>query len=191
MRGPLLAKHAPFAPAEMDYLLAMLAHIVATTAAAPGPPDKWSLKTRLRRGLKPPPGSSPLYWFIHYRMDLGAYRDDAHLATWRGVHGVTPLAWEITGALWSGQADSPETLTQVLGRRGFTAAEQTAALADLEQRGWIRQGEDGRYRLTEEGQQVRDAAEALTNEYFYTPWSILNEHEAEHLRHPLCLFDSS
>jgi hypothetical protein len=183
--NPLLANQAPLPPAEMDYLLATLAHIVAMTADAPGPPEKWSLKTRLRQGLKPPPGSSPLHWFIHYRMDLGTYRDDAHLATWRDVHRMTPLAWEMLTMLWSGQADSAETLTLVLGRRGFTAAEQTAALDDLEQRGWIRQCEDGKHQLTEESQKARDTAEALTNEYFYAPWSISNEHETERLRYLL------
>jgi hypothetical protein len=180
--NPLLANQAPLAPAEMDYLLAALAHIVAMTAAAPGSPDKRSLKTRLRRGLKSPPGSSPLYWFIHYRMDLGAYRDDAHLATWRGVHHIEPLAWEMITMLWSEQADSLRTLAEALGRRGFSAAEQTTALDDLERLGWVSQGENGRFTLMEEGKGVRDAAEALTNEYFYASWLELRAHEFERLR---------
>jgi hypothetical protein len=120
-------------------------------------------------------------------MDLGAYRDDAHLATWHGVHHVMPLSWETISMLWSGQADSLETLTQVLGRRGFTAAEQTAALDDLEQRSWVRESKDGQYQLMEAGRRVRDAAEALTDEYFYGPWSISNEHDTERLRHLLAV----
>lgn len=183
--NPLFADQTPLPAADMEYLLAKLQHFVVATAASPRPPNKWSLKTRLRHSLQPPPGSAPLYWFVHYRMDLGAYRDDAHLATWRDVHQTTPLAWEMLTLLWSDQADSAETLAQQLGRRGFPPADHTAALTDLQQRGWITQEGDGRCQLTAEGQSVRDTAETLTNTYFCSPWAISNKHESQRLRHAL------
>lgn len=160
--------------------LVLEAHQAIATARKP--PEQWAIKTRLKHALQPLPGSAPLLWFIHYRMDLGAYRDDAHLAAWRSVHQITPLAWEMLGMVWAGQADSAETLAQQLDRRRYSSADHTAALNDLQKRGWIVLEENGRYRLTDEGQNIREAAETLTDTYFYNPWAILGEQKLGRLR---------
>lgn len=179
--NPLLAKQRPLPTADMEYLLAKLQHIVQAIATAPKPPDQWAIRTRRNHGLRPLSGSAPLLWFAHYRMDLGAYRDDAHLAAWRSVHQITPLAWEMLGMLWTEQADSAKTLAQQLGRRGFPPADHTAAITDLKQRGWIVLEDNGRCRLTDEGQKIREAAEFRTNSYFYAPWTTANDREILYL----------
>jgi hypothetical protein len=188
--NPLLARQNLLPPAGMEQLLAQLGHVVEATAAARQPRHPWAFQTRRRYGLQLPPGSAPLLWLIHYRMDLGAFRDDVHLAAWRELHQVSPLAWEMITLLWSGQADSTEGLAQSLGRRGFAPADHAAALDDLQQRGWISQGKEGRWQMTDEGQQVRDAAEARTNEWFYAPWAIVSNGEAERCRRLLAAFGS-
>jgi hypothetical protein len=40
----------------------------------------------------------------------------------------------------------------------------------------------GTYRITRQGQALRDAVEQQTDGYFYAPWSSLNESELVELR---------
>jgi hypothetical protein len=47
--------------------------------------------------------------------------------------------------------------------------------------GWIENGADG-YQVTEKGRKVHQTAEDKTNEYFYAPWSVLENNELNQLR---------
>jgi hypothetical protein len=76
----LLAGLQPLPAAELDQLLSLLKRVVEAAVETPEPPRKWATMMRKMYGLKPPAGSCRLWWFIKYCMDLGAYRDDAHLA---------------------------------------------------------------------------------------------------------------
>ncbi len=55
-----------------------------------------------------------------------------------------------------------------------------ADLLGLANQGWVRE-EAGTYQVTEAGKKIRDEAEALTDKYFFAPWSSLNESELEEL----------
>ena len=177
----LLTEVNLMATADLQRLLALLQRVVQATAVAPEPPAKWAMTTRWRHGLKLPEDSHPWFHFIHYRMDLGAYRDDAHLATWREPLAITPPVWETFSHLWAEQANTLDTLFSQLARRGYPQSTYAAALQDLQQRHWIIK-EDDVYRLTETGRIVRETAERQTNAYFYKPWSSLNDTEIGDLR---------
>jgi len=176
----ILAEVNLLATADLQHLLALLQQVVEATAVVPEPPPKWAMTIRQEHGLKLIENSHPLFRFINYRMDLGAYRDDAHLATWRNAFTISPSAWEAFSHIWSGQANTLDLLLQQLSRRGYPQSTYTTALQDLQQRDWVIK--DGNsYRLTEAGQNIRQTAEQQTNDSFYKPWSILNHDEIEKL----------
>lgn len=177
----LLTEVNLMAAADLQQLLTLLKRVVAATAVAPEPPAKWAMTTRWQHGLKLPQNSHPLFHFNNYRMDLGAYRDDAHLATWRDPFTIRPPAWETFSLLWAGQAHTLDDLFLQMTRRGYPQSTYTKALQDLQQRKWIIK-EGGIYRLTEIGQTIRETAERQTNTYFFMPWFTLNPKEIEELR---------
>jgi DNA-binding MarR family transcriptional regulator len=117
-----------------------------------------------------------------YMMDLYAYRDDAHISTWKS-YGVQGLAWNAFTSLWRGDATSPAQITEQAAFRGYTAADYEKAIQELVRRGWLEESETpGIYRATKLGQSLREAVEQLTDDYFYAPWSSLNESEIVELR---------
>jgi DNA-binding MarR family transcriptional regulator len=177
----LLTKVDLMATADLKHLLTLLRRVVAATAVAPEPPAKWAMTSRWQHGLKLPQNSHPLFHFNNYRMDLGAYRDDAHLATWRDPFTISPPAWEAFSLLWAEQANTLDDLFSQLARRGYPQSTYTKALQDLQQRKWIIKEGDV-YRLTETGQTIRETAERQTNTYFYMPWFTLSHQEIEELR---------
>jgi hypothetical protein len=115
-----------------------------------------------------------------YGGDLAAYRDDAHLAAWL-PHNIEGHAWEAFSYLWSGEANTLDELFYKLECRGCLMDEYQQALAELLQRGWIKE-DSGSYQLTIHGQEIRRAAEEATDQYFYAPWSCLSPGETDELR---------
>ena len=142
----------------------------------------WAFQTRQWRGLKPPIDElAQLAQLIELRMDLGAYRDDAHLAAWREPYDISPHAWEVMTRIWQGQTGTLETLSNLVASRGFSPTETAVALEDLIKLGWLVQADEN-YQLTEEGISVRQTAEQQTNHIFFTPWSVLNSGELESIK---------
>jgi hypothetical protein len=177
--------------AELAQLNALLARVVVETAVTPTKASAWAFHTRQQQGLRPPVAPlTPLAQFIELRMDLGAFRDDAHLATWREQHDVSPHAWEILGEVWQNETAVLDDLVTKLARRGFSEGETAVAIEELISLGWLRQSQE-KYHLTEEGHAVRQKAEQTTNEIFYAPWSILSPSELEAVQTGLDVFQTT
>ena len=122
----------------------------------------------------------PLERFVVLFGELAAYRDDAHIATWQ-AHNIEGHTWEVLTYLWREQtAASADTLFEKLGYRSIPREVYVQDLRELESRGWA-QEESGAYQLTDEGKRIREDAEALTDRYFFAPWSCLSEMELEDL----------
>lgn len=47
-------------------------------------------------------------------------------------------------------------------------------------RGWL-EAYAGVYRVTDKGKRIHEETEALTDKYFFAPWSCLNESDLEEL----------
>jgi DNA-binding MarR family transcriptional regulator len=112
---------------------------------------------------------------------LWAYRDDAHLAAWRVPYpDLAPRSWEALSVLWRKEAKDAASLAEALKDHGFSAHDYADSLNELAARGWIEE-HDGEYTLTPEGEKVRQRAETLTDEYFYTVFSVLSAAERTQL----------
>lgn len=117
----------------------------------------------------------------HIYDNFNAFRDDAHLATWRD-HDVDGRTWETLTLIYNGdEIKSGADLQEKRGFRGHSEEAYSEALENLVERGWI-ELKDGKYVMTEDGQTMRDESERLTNLYFYRPWFVLNSNEAKELR---------
>lgn len=80
--------------------------------------------------------------------------------------------------IWNHTAFSPEAMAEQAWFRGYAAEDYARALGELQGRGWI----DEHARLTPIGKKLRDAAEHLTDAYFYAPWFVLSDDEVQELR---------
>lgn len=162
---------------ELERLNDLLMRVVAETAVTTTKASAWAFHTRQQHGLGPPVAPlTPLAHFIELRMDLGAFRDDAHLTAWRVQHDVSPHAWEILGEMWQNEMAILDDLVAKLARRGFPKEETADALTALVQLGWLKQSQEN-YHLTQGGHTVRQKAEQQTNHTFYAPWSVLSSSE--------------
>lgn len=174
-----MAPLQPLPAADLERLLALLRRLVEASLAAPEPPGKWCL--RIARHYDPYGKAGPVPQLDQYLSDLAAYRDDAHLASWRPL-GVTGQAWETLTHLWREDLTTLEDLcARHCAYRGYSCESYAAVLDDLIARGWA-SGQYGAYRLTEAGRAVRDEAEAATDRAFFAPWACLHEAELAELR---------
>ena len=111
---------------------------------------------------------------------LSAYRDDSHIAAWQAL-GMKGHAWDIFTRLWQGASPaSAEQLFEKVAYRGISVELVVQDIQNLSERGWI-EAKDGLFQLTAEGKRIREETEALTNRYFFAPWSCLSEVEMEDL----------
>jgi len=124
-----------------------------------------------------------------YLSDLSAYRDDAHLASWRH-HGVSGQVWETLTMVWRHEVKTLDELCARLQRRGFAREDYALALQELVERGWLAQDGEN-YSVTARGDALRLEAEEATNRYFYAAWDCLTEAEIEDLRDLLTRFGAA
>ncbi len=171
-----IAQADPLSPADGSRLAELLGRLVRAALETPPPPEPWSI--RLSWKLMPPE-TPPLPYIEQALSCLNAYRDDAHLATWR-PSGVSAPALEALTLLWRGQADSLETLCARLAHRGHSPQVYAEALAELRSRGWL-EGPDEAPRLTVAGRAFREQVEADTDRHFFAPWFCLEASEQEEL----------
>jgi DNA-binding PadR family transcriptional regulator len=175
----VLATFEPLPEGDMRRLAGLLRRVVEAATAAPEPRDKCYFSAS--RLTDPGADAPPVTQIDQYLTDLARwFRDDVHPAAWR-PYEVSGPAWEALTLVWRGEADTPDALAQRLERRGHTAAIYADALHDLSARGWVAE-QAGVYRITAEGQAVRQAAEDQTDRLFYAPWSCLSGAEAHELR---------
>jgi hypothetical protein len=104
---------------------------------------------------------------------------DSHMAAWR-IHNIEGNLWEVFSEVWDGKNNTLDKLYEELSFRGITRDEYAQILQELVQYGWI-QETDGEYQITGKGKQIREEAEVLTNQYFFSSWSCLSGTELEDL----------
>jgi Mn-dependent DtxR family transcriptional regulator len=109
-----------------------------------------------------------------YLSDLAAFRDDAHLASWKS-YNVSGHAWDILSSVWKDGPLSIKKVSDQLARRRWSMAETDNAVDELRNRGWIEVSGD--LSVTEKGKDVRDESESLTDKYFFSPWSTVDDRD--------------
>lgn len=172
-----LAQREAAPVAEVSRVVEILGKLVDACLNAPEPADKSSLA--YNRHSDQGPGAPVLLRMAQYVADMGAFRDDSHLAAWR-PYRVSGPAWEALTLVWRGDASTAGELVEKLPYRHLSDQDYTAALDTLIQKGWVT-AENGTYHLTAEGTRIREEAEAATDRYFYAPWSALSETELDEL----------
>jgi hypothetical protein len=170
---------------ELERLATLLGRIVAASQAAPSPPERWAIIIRFRVADE----YSPLLVQIReHLMDLLAYRDDAHLAAARPHFNKAGIIWLVLGSLWQGSAVNAGQMAEKLAFRRYAEEDFEIAIQAAVVLGWVEPAEPAStYHLTGSGRELRSQAEQLTDEYFYRPWSVLNEDELEELHRLLTL----
>ncbi|MCI0709080.1 MAG: hypothetical protein L0154_02860 [Chloroflexi bacterium] len=125
----------------------------------------------------PGDGVAPIVRIFHYLTDVGAYADDAHMETWRwnndGVDGPT---WETLSLLWKDGLNTAAQVQERLPNRGHSVEVYENAFKKLVKLGWV----SGEHTITEEGQKVRDEAEAQTKDNYFAPLEKMGD-EADEL----------
>jgi hypothetical protein len=174
-RHALIAALEPPPEAQVNRLAELLGRVIDASLGSPNPPGTWCLVHSRRRA--PAGDAPPLVQIFQYCEDINAFRDDAHMAAWR-PYGVGGHDWETFTFLYENKASTANALFDQLAYRGYSRVEYAAALAGLARRGWLEPADElETYRVTEAGRGVHAAAERLTDEGFYAPWSCLAEEE--------------
>jgi Mn-dependent DtxR family transcriptional regulator len=174
----------PIPPVDLSRLSNLLHKLVDACLAAPEPPGKWCLK--ISHNLDPGEKAPVVVKIDQHLTDLTAYRDDAHLAAWQ-PNNLYGHVWETFTILWQGEASTLDEVHQKLERREYSRLDYAQALQELSARDWAQEAL-GKYRLTEQGRQIRQQVEDLTESYFFFPWACLDEKEITRLRKLLVRF---
>ena len=161
---------------SIEELQHLLYRLVQASLLSDEPLCKWSII--YSRRLDPGRDASAVIKVDQYLSDLSSYRDDSHLASWR-FHKISGHAWDILGVIWSREASSMGEIVERLKSRRWTETESANAIEELEKRGWIIAGEE--MHLTEQGNEIREKSEELTDQYFFSPWGILSDEELSRL----------
>lgn len=168
------------APAGAERLAALLRRAVDASLAATKPAHPHLDRSRY---FDPGPEAPVVERIRRYLNDLAAFRDDVHMAAWQ-AYDLAGHEWEafshVHAAYVFGEpAATAEELAHKLGGfRGYDAAAYETALQKVAERGWL-VAENGRYAVTREGKQIRDAVEAETNQLFFGNWNFSNEEREE------------
>jgi len=113
---------------------------------------------------------------------LFAYRDDAHLSASRPHFNQAGIAWMVLGALWNKDAVTAKQMAEKMTFRGYEVSDYEVALQATVEIGWAEVDvHPDTFRLSQQGRELREHAEQLTNEYFYAPWSVLMQAEIDEL----------
>ena len=157
-------------PAEdLARLEELVRKIAGASLEAPEPAVK-SFST-IVHNAHPSQEHAPLAKIDQHLDDLGAFRDDVHLAAWK-PYGVSGQAWEALTLLWRAEAKSAEELQERLEGRGHSVETYQQALVDMAAEAWVEETPEG-YQLTDKGRTIRQQAEELTDRDFYAPWANL------------------
>lgn len=179
LAGDSLADLHPLPDELLQRLYSYLDRLLEASLSAPEPPGHFYISHK-RDNYGIYETKYPLEGYVVRFGELAAYRDDAHISTWQ-VHEIEGHAWEILTYLWrSPSAASVEQLFEKVGYRRIPIEIYVQDLQKLCERGWFEESA-GEYQLTTEGRRVREEAEALTNRYFFGPWTCLTEAEHEDL----------
>jgi hypothetical protein len=168
----------PMPEAHQNPLFDYLARLGDASLSAPEPPPHFFIAHK-RENYQRFEVVHPPERFVVLFGELAAYRDDAHMAAWL-AYNIEGNRWELLTTIWRGEINTLDKLSGELSSRGITRDEYAHFLQELAERGWVDE-DSGAYQLTAEGKRLRESAEALTDRYFFAPWSCLNESELEEL----------
>lgn len=170
---------------DLERLVVSLARIVQAALAAPPPPDKAHLLGSRR--LAPPPDAVPMVHIDQYLTDLYWFRDDAHVAAWRGA-SFNSISIEVLTLLWRGEAHDVDGLSAALSqRRGYTREDCASCVETLAECGLV-DASPAELAVTEAGRVLREQIEATTDAYYMFPWTVLLPVELKQLRELLQRF---
>lgn len=166
----------PLSQAELLRLEALLRRIIEASLKRTHKPGTWCLAHSRNRA--PAENEHPLLKINQYFSDFNAFRDDAHMAAWQ-PYKISGHTWEAFAFICDGQAISADTIYTQLAYRGYSRQEYAASLQDLTTRNWLTEipAQPDHYQVTDTGREIRQKVEQLTDNYFYSPWSDLNEVE--------------
>ncbi len=173
-----IAHLQPIPPADLQKIVGYGKRLTEASLAAPEPPSKFGA-SHYFKNMHPDQDESLLRFFVHYFGTLDKYRGNAHLATWKH-YNIEGNRWEVLSYIWRSEFNTLDKLYEELKFRGITRNEYAEILRELVERGWIEENA-GEFQMTAEGKRIREEAEALTDRYFFAPWSCLNESELEEL----------
>lgn len=154
--------------AQMDQLIELLRRLTTQMSESEITP-KVGLK--VWRNLFPEGDIHKLTLIDYFYDSLSIFRDDAHLAAWL-PYGVTGHEWELLTFIWRGQIDTPEAAERI-SNRGYNANDHRIALQALVKKGWLAES-NGHFSITAKGTQIREEAEAKTNDFYFAPWAVLS-----------------
>jgi hypothetical protein len=164
---------------DLKRLVALLKQIVMECCVMPEPPGKWAILRRFRVADEQYP---PIMQIREYLMDLFAYHDDSHLSAARPYFNQAGIIWIALGALENGKAVNAVQMAEKMAFRGYEVEDYEITIQAAMELGWVEPGNrPDKFCLTEEGKQLRQQAEELTDEYFYAPWSVLTQDEIKEL----------
>lgn len=168
---------------DLERLAILLKQIVAESKVTDEPPEKWAILKRFRAVGEQDPA---IVRIREYLMDLFAYRDDSHLSASRPHFNQAGIVWLALGALWNKDAVTAKQMAEKMTFRGYEVSDYEVALQAAVEVGWAEADDrPGIFRLSKQGVELREQVEHLTNEYFYTPWSVLVQAEINELYHLL------
>jgi len=166
----------PLSRRESKQLADLFNRLVENSLETPPPPDTWSIL----HSYKLMPDPKPPLPFIEQAIScLAAYRDDAHLAAWR-QSGLTATALETLTLLWRHQVGSLEEVYDKLSYRGHSPEVYSDVITELRSHNFIA-GTKRALRVTEAGRTFRIQVETDTDQYFFAPWSCLDESKKKDL----------
>ncbi len=162
---------------DLERLEELLGRVINACLNAPEPPGTWAISHS--RNIAPDEDAPVLAKIDQYLDDLNAFRDDAHIAAFTLLN-ISGHAWEFFTMLWRDEVKTAAEMAEKRANRGYDTAAYTAALDDLVARGWVEITADTAV-LTDKGRAIRTTAETQTDRYFYLPWLVLNQAEADEL----------
>ena len=164
---------------DLERLAILLKQIVAESKVTDEPPAKWAILKRFRVAKEHDP---VIVRIREYLMDLFAYRDDSHLTASRPHFNQAGIVWIVLGELWNKEAMTAKQMAEKMTFRGYEVSDYEVALQAAVEVGWAEAGDrPGIFRLNRQGIELREQVEYLTNEYFYSPWSVLMPTELDEL----------
>ena len=162
---------------DLERLEELLKRVVESSCNAPEPPGHLWINRMFR---EPPENHKALSRIDNLYDCLNAFRDETHIAAWKPLR-VSGPAWEVLTGVWRSGAVTPAEVAEKMQFRGISAEQYAEEMAGLVERGWLTE-DDGKFSITDDGKEVRENTENLTNRYFYGPWDVLNSAETEELR---------
>lgn len=164
---------------ELWHLTGLLKKIAKANFEAPEPPQKWAVVNRFRVADETSPLIAQIRELLMY---LFAYRDDSHLSAARPHFGQAGIVWNVLSSIASGSAVNAVQMAENMAFRGYEAADYEVAIQAAIEIGWVEPSDTpSLFRPTQKGTELREKVEQLTDEYFYGPWAVLANNEADDL----------